>query len=63
MSHERNLKYLNDNRIVYRRMPIADKPTVEATYWDHYVRVHTSVTSYLEVKLRSLRLNLLNGTY
>jgi len=37
MSHERNLKYLNDNRIVYRRMPITDKPTVEATYWDHYV--------------------------
>ena len=27
MSHERNLKYLNDNRIVYRRMPITDKPT------------------------------------
>ena len=27
MSHERNLKYLNDNRIVYRRMPIIDKPT------------------------------------
>ncbi len=36
MSH-RNLKYLNDNRIVYRRMPITDKPTVEATYWDHYI--------------------------
>jgi hypothetical protein len=29
MSHERNLKYLNDNRIVYRRMPITDKPTQE----------------------------------
>ena len=29
MSHERNLKYLNDNRIVYRRMPISDKPTQE----------------------------------
>ena len=25
MSHK--LKYLNDNRIVYRRMPITDKPT------------------------------------
>ena len=37
MSHERNLKYLNDNRIVYRRMPITDKPDVEATYWDHYI--------------------------
>ena len=36
MSH-RNLKYLNDNRIVYRRMPITDKPDVDATYWDHYI--------------------------
>ena len=29
MSHERNLKYLNDRRIVYRRKPITDKPTQE----------------------------------
>ena len=37
MSHERNLEYLNKHRIVYRRMPITDKPDVEATYWDHYI--------------------------
>ena len=29
MSHERNLEYLNNKRIVYRRMPITDKPTQE----------------------------------
>ena len=29
MSHERNLEYLNKHRIVYRRMPITDKPTQE----------------------------------
>ena len=29
MSHKRNLKYLNDKRIVYRRDPITDKPTQE----------------------------------
>ena len=29
MSHERNLEYLNKHRIVYRRMPISDKPTDE----------------------------------
>ena len=29
MSHERNLKYLNDKRIVYKRDPITDKPTQE----------------------------------
>ena len=37
MSHERNLEYMNKHRIVYRRMPITDKPDVEATYWDHYI--------------------------
>ena len=26
MSHERNLKYLNDHRIVYRQHPINDIP-------------------------------------
>jgi len=29
MSHDRNLKYLNDNRIVYRRLPITDVPTID----------------------------------
>jgi len=29
MSHERNLEFLNRRRIVYRRMPITDKPTQE----------------------------------
>ena len=36
MSHNRNTKYLDDKRIVYRRDPITDKPTVQATYWNHY---------------------------
>ena len=36
MSHNRNTKYLDNKRIVYRRDPINDKPTVEATYWNHY---------------------------
>jgi hypothetical protein len=29
MSHNRNTKYLDDKRIVYRRNPITDKPTQE----------------------------------
>ena len=29
MSHNRNLTYLNKNRIIYRRLPITDTPTVE----------------------------------
>ena len=32
----RNTKYLDNKRIVYRRDPIIDKPTVQATYWDYY---------------------------
>ena len=36
MSHERNLKYLNDHRIVYTRMPVTDKPTQENEYYMFY---------------------------
>ena len=70
MSHERNLKYLNDQRIVYRRMPIADKPTVEATYWDHYVegtyecyelfRSKAKITTFKSLKWHLLVLWYLN---
>ena len=41
MSHERNLKYLNDHRIVYIRMPVTDKPTIDTTWelkWMRTVR-------------------------
>ena len=36
MSHKRNLKYLNDRRIVYRRNPTADKPTQENEVYMYY---------------------------
>ena len=29
MSHNRNTKYLDDKRVVYKRDPITDKPTQE----------------------------------
>jgi len=35
MSHNRNLKYLTDRRIIYRRFPINDKPT-DIFEWGHY---------------------------
>jgi len=70
MSHERNLKYLNDQRIVYRRMPISDKPTVEATYWDHYAegtyecyelfRSKAKITTFKSLKWHLLVLWYLN---
>jgi len=36
MSHKRNLKYLNDRRIVYRRDPTADKPTQDNEVYMYY---------------------------
>ena len=37
MSHERNLKYLNDKRIVYRRDPITNKPDQENECYMFYL--------------------------
>ena len=36
MSHKRNLKYLNDKSIVYRRDPITDVPTSETKQYMYY---------------------------
>ena len=36
MSHNRNTKYLDDKRIVYRRDPTADKPTQENEVYMYY---------------------------
>ena len=35
MSHERNIKLLNDKRIVYKRDPINDVPTHETKQYQH----------------------------
>ena len=70
MSHERNLEYLNKHRIVYRRMPITDKPDAEATYWDHYIdgtyecyelfRSKAKITTYKSLKWHLLVIWYLN---
>jgi len=69
MSH-RNTKYLDNKRIVYRRDPITDKPTVEATYWDYYengtyecyqlFRSKAKITTYKSLKWHLLVLWYLN---
>jgi len=66
----RNTKYLDDKRIVYRRDPITDKPTVSATYWDHYeygtyecyqlFRSKAKITTYKSLKWHLLVLWYLN---
>ena len=70
MSHDRNLKYLNDRRIVYRRHPITDIPDVETAYWYHYVegthecyelfRSSAKITTYKSLKWHLLVLWYLN---
>ena len=70
MSHERNLKYLNNNRIVYRRMPISDKPTQENECYMFYLngtyecyelfRSKAKITMYRSLKWHLLVLWYLN---
>ena len=70
MSHERNLRYLNDNRIVYRRLPITDKPTQENELYMFYIdgthecyelfRSAAKITTYRSLKWHLLVLWYLN---
>ena len=36
MSHERNIKWLNDRRVIYRKDPWIDVPTIETPYYKFY---------------------------
>ena len=70
MSHERNLKYLNTNRIIYRRSPITDKPTIETDNYMFYengthqcyelFRSSAKITTYKSLKWHLLVLWYLN---
>ena len=70
MSHERNLKYLNDHRIVYQRMPISDKPDQENECYMFYLngtyecyelfRSRAKITTYKSLKWHLLVLWYLN---
>ena len=70
MSHERNLEYLNKHRIVYRRMPISDKPTQENECYMFYedgthecyelFRSKAKITTYKSLKWHLLIIWYLN---
>tara|TARA_R100000655_G_scaffold409_1_gene1686 strand:+ start:830 stop:1450 length:621 start_codon:yes stop_codon:yes gene_type:complete len=70
MSHERNLKYLNNNRIVYRRHPITDIPDVNNDIYMFYengthecyelFRSKAKITTYKSLKWHLLVLWYLN---
>ena len=69
MSH-RNLKYLNDNRVVYRRFPINDIPDIENEVYMFYLngthecyelfRSSAKITTYKSLKWHLLVLWYLN---
>ena len=69
MSH-RNLKYLNDNRIIYRRFPINDIPDIENEVYMFYLngthecyelfRSSAKITTYKSLKWHLLVLWYLN---
>ena len=70
MSQERNIKWLNDRRIVYRQFPINDKPTIETNKYmffengtyEHYSLFNTKakITTYKSLKWHFLVLYYLN---
>ena len=71
MSHERNMKWLNDRRIIYRRNPITDKPTESTDQYDYYAegtyqcyslfRSKAKITTYKSLKWHMLVLYHLNN--
>ena len=70
MSHDRNLKYLNDNRIVYRRHPVTDIPDIDNEVYMFYLngtyqcyelfRSSAKITTYKSLKWHLLVLWYLN---
>jgi len=67
---QRNLTYLNNNRIVYRRLPITDKPTIETNQYMFYengthecyelFKSSAKITTYKSLKWHLLVLWYLN---
>ena len=70
MSHDRNLKWLNDRRIIYRRDPITDIPTIETDQYKYYedgtheayclFNSKAKITTYKSLKWHLLVLYYLN---
>ena len=70
MSHERNIKWLNDRRINYRQDPINDIPTNETALYKYYengtyecyhlFRSKAKITTYKSLKWHMLVLYYLN---
>tara|TARA_Y100000592_G_scaffold23469_1_gene36482 strand:- start:578 stop:1198 length:621 start_codon:yes stop_codon:yes gene_type:complete len=72
MSYERNLTYLNNNRIIYRRLPTTDKPDIDNKQYMFYengthqcyelFRSSAKINTYKSLKWHLLTLWYLNPT-
>ena len=70
MSHNRNIKWLNDRRIIYRSFPINDKPSMETDQYMYYedgthecytlFNTRAKITTYKSLKWHFLVLYYLN---
>ena len=70
MSHNRNIKWLNDRRIIYRSFPINDKPSMETDQYMYYedgtyecytlFNTRAKITTYKSLKWHMLVLYYLN---
>ena len=70
MSQDRNIKWLNDRRIIYRRNPINDLPTIETDTYMYYedgtyecytlFNTRAKITTYKSLKWHFLVLYYLN---
>ena len=73
MSHDRNMKYLTDQRVIYRRLPINDKPS-EVYEWGWFYKDGTheyynlfnspaKITTYKSLKWHLIVLWYLNQNF
>lgn len=70
MSQDRNIKWLNDRRVVYRRDPVNDVPTIENSQYKYYAdgthecyhlfNSKAKITTYKSLKWHMLVLYYLN---
>ncbi len=70
MSHKRNIKWLNEKRIIYRQFPLNDTPTYSTKKFEYYengtyehyhlFNSHSKITTYKSLKWHFLVLYYLN---
>ncbi len=70
MSHDRNIKWLNDRRVIYRRNPVNDVPSIKTALYEYYedgthecyhlFNSKTKITTYKSLKWHFYVLYFLN---